>query len=480
MEYNQDCTCNTLGILDDLVASSDKTASAIFSGGIYVEKNILVKEICTDYIETDKLKVFDTMSVQNNIKIEGSIIPLESINSSCLGSCSHRWSDFFCIDSTIQNLNVINANITNLNIDNIKISCNINNLPTNSTSDIIYNIDLESIFIFINIDVVEIKTINVKIIINEPDYYNEYHKIIFKQVDNLNITWNINGIDQYSSTNNIQIYEIINNCNLWKIINYNIEDNNLINQLRIDFDSSLNQLSIDFDSSLNQLSMNFDSSLNNLNNIINEAINNFSETTITNNLLFTNLFSKFDNLFDLNKFCNLDIDISASFINYILSKDNIINEKLDKVINHNIILDISYNNLQLHNIILDTSYNNLKINIDTSYNNLKTNIDTSYNDLNLHYNNLLNEYQNTNIVTTSTFYTINEFMVITDNKIINLTSKIKDLHEDMLCQKKFTKKAIESINDQLNTNDESMHHFNEKISKINHKLNKILKYLNLD
>ena len=60
MENNQDFALNRLNVLDESPASSDKSGCAVFSGGINVEKNIICNEICTDFIQTDILKVFDT------------------------------------------------------------------------------------------------------------------------------------------------------------------------------------------------------------------------------------------------------------------------------------------------------------------------------------------------------------------------------------------------------------------------------------
>ena len=195
MDSNQDNACNRLQVLDDSVADSDKSGCAVFAGGINVEKNILTHDLCCDFIKTDMLKVFNSISVQNDIKIEGHIIPIGICNKSSLGTCDNKWNKLYCIESHLQNLNSINANIKNLKIDNLRLSCcNIN--LNNSDQDTSYQIKLEANILLINLNQKDNVIIN--LIIDNPDIKLEYHKIILNQNNNINIFWNIHGNSYFS------------------------------------------------------------------------------------------------------------------------------------------------------------------------------------------------------------------------------------------------------------------------------------------
>jgi hypothetical protein len=216
MDNLQDIGYNRLHILDDTEADKDKSGCAVFEGGINVEKNILAKSICCDNIETEMLKIFNNLIIQNNIKIGRDIIPIHQYNSCTIGNKINKWQKIYCVEGLYSNIisNTINTNNLNVNIyrPSTKIIL-INNLINNCI-----NINLDNIFIYIIIENIEHQTI--KLILDKPICKNEYHKIILKQ-NNCNIKININNI---CCDDIIQIYEIISfDGVIWFIIpNFNI------------------------------------------------------------------------------------------------------------------------------------------------------------------------------------------------------------------------------------------------------------------
>ena len=131
MDYNQDCAFNRIQILDETVANSDKAGCAIFNGGINVNKNIYTKEINADYIEAKKIKVFDSIGIQNDIKIEGSIFPIDKYGKSSLGSSTNKWNKLFLIDGNIQTIHSHNINTKNIKIENQKLVASIIEITNN-------------------------------------------------------------------------------------------------------------------------------------------------------------------------------------------------------------------------------------------------------------------------------------------------------------------------------------------------------------
>ena len=296
MENNQDYALNRLNVLDESPASSDKSGCAVFSGGINVEKNIICNEICTDFIQTDILKVFDTLVVQKNIKVDGSVLPIETCNFSNLGSNSNKWNKLFAVESNIQNLNTINGIIKNLKIENIKIMTTCITLLNNNI-DISYNINLDTNIIYINSD--QISNNNIILNVPNPEILYENHKIVYKQISNCPVQWNIPNNPIFTSNSNNQIIELI--CveiNKWKIINYINDYTNVLS--------------------------NIDLSINNIkSNIV--SINN----TICNQELSINQLSgKVDFLINLG---NINIDISTSLIEQLIDDNINISQRQDNI-----------------------------------------------------------------------------------------------------------------------------------------------------
>jgi hypothetical protein len=231
MDCNQDCAFNSIHILDDTPATIEKTGCAVFDGGINVNKNINTKELSADYIETKKIKVFESMGIQNDIKIEGSIIPIDPCNKSSLGLNTNKWSQLYLIDGHIQKINSHNINVKNIKIENQRIIVSNINITNNYQFNSEYLITLDSSIIFINIDTIPRYRYGCKIILRLPNsnINYQYHKIILNQKNNYKIEWIIPGNDKFISCENNQIYEILNINDIlenainykWKIINYN-------------------------------------------------------------------------------------------------------------------------------------------------------------------------------------------------------------------------------------------------------------------
>jgi predicted nucleic acid-binding Zn-ribbon protein len=226
MDYNQDCAFNRIHILDDTPANNENNGCAVFDGGINVNKNIHTKDLCSDYIETSKLKVFGSIGIQQDIRIEGSIYPIDGTCTSTLGSTSNKWDNLYLINGNIQTLNANTINIKNINIQNQFLIGSIINIPETYTHNVEYFINLDSSIIYINVPKIICYNKYSNIIITLPtsnvDY--EYHKIVLTQCHNYNIKWNIPGNITFISYNNNQIYEILNIPNLkWKLTTYNSE-----------------------------------------------------------------------------------------------------------------------------------------------------------------------------------------------------------------------------------------------------------------
>ena len=233
MDYNQDCAFNRIHILDETIANSDKAGCAIFNGGINVNKNIYTKEINADYIQVKKIKVLDSIGIQNDIKIEGSIYPIDNISKSSLGSSTNKWNKLYLIDGNIQTIHSHNINTKNIKIENQKIVASIIDIPNSYQFNSNFTIDLDNSIIYINVNIQSNQcdyTSNNYIIIELPcsDINYEYHKIVLNQKSNYKIKWLIPGNESFISCNNNQIYEILNIDDIgWRLTKYNelLKDN---------------------------------------------------------------------------------------------------------------------------------------------------------------------------------------------------------------------------------------------------------------
>ena len=276
MDYNQDCAFNRIHILDDTPANNENSACAIFDGGINVNKNIYTTDILAKYIETDKLKVYGSVGIKNDIKIEGSIYPIINcenpnkdnlsslgsakniwhniyvkeiysdnimindsikieggifpINSCCkslLGTKNNKWENLYSINGTIENLNSNKINVKNVIINNAFLVPSFIIIPETYIFNDEYSINLDSIIIFIDIPILKNYNPCSYILISLPICYVKYayHKIILSQSCNYIIKWKIPGNDIFMCNNKNQIYEILNiTDSKWKVIKYNFKN----------------------------------------------------------------------------------------------------------------------------------------------------------------------------------------------------------------------------------------------------------------
>jgi len=276
MDYNQDCAFNRIHILDDTPANNEKSACAIFDGGINVNKNIYTTDILSKYIETDKLKVYGSVGIKNDIKIEGSIypiincenpnkdnlsslgslknmwnniyvkeiysdniiinnsikieggfLPINSCGKSLLGTKNNKWDDLYSINGTIENLNSNKINIKNVIINNAFFVPSFIIIPETYIFNDEYSINLDSIIIFIDIPILKDYNSSSNILISLPVCCVKYayHKIILSQSCNYIIKWKIPGNDIFMCNNKNQIYEILNiTDSKWKVIKYNFKN----------------------------------------------------------------------------------------------------------------------------------------------------------------------------------------------------------------------------------------------------------------
>jgi hypothetical protein len=275
MDNLQDVAFNQLTILDHSCADHDKSGCAVFAGGINVEKNIIVNEIDTQYLHVKKiLKVHDSIIVQNEIKVDGCIQPIDQLNYSSLGTITNKWHKIYATDVHLQNMNAINVNCKNANIINLNLSNDVINLniAASTTNKIYYVLSIDTIILFINLPLLINDQYEIYIKLNKPIRSNEYHKIIFNQKNNCNIYWNINQEGDITSKLSEQIFEIISINSEWHIIN-NLEHNNLI--------CNFNEINIKIDNLVTNV---------NKNNIkINNLVTNVNQNNIKINNLAANV-----------------------------------------------------------------------------------------------------------------------------------------------------------------------------------------------
>jgi len=276
MDNLQDVAFNQLTILDHSCADHDKSGCAVFAGGINVEKNIIVNEIDTQYLHVKKiLKVHDSIIVQNEIKVDGCIQPIDQLNYSSLGTITNKWHKIYATDVHLQNMNAINVNCKNANIINLNLSNDIINLNiTTTTNKLFYSLTIDSIILFINLPLLINDQYEIYIKLNKPIRSNEYHKIIFNQKNNCNIYWNINQEGDITSKLYQQIFEIISIDSEWQIIN-NLDQINIandINEINIKIDNlvtNVNQNNIKIDNLVKNVKHN-EIKINNIISIINK------------------------------------------------------------------------------------------------------------------------------------------------------------------------------------------------------------------
>lgn len=248
MDHLRDEAFNTLTLLSTIKATCDN-GSAVIHGGLLVKENIISKEIDTCFIECNKGKISDSISVQNNIYTDGSILPLTNVSKASLGSNDKKWNMVNSINIIGQQIQGTNANIKNANIDNLHLcSCTKNLLDTSSNS---FTICLDATINIINLVSSDDVCKDISINIRNPDLgsLNDYKKIIFIQSNENVIKWYINNNRLTSENNNLfQSFDLYNYRGSW--LNVTTENKTLITSLLSRIESLENAI-IDINNRLN-------------------------------------------------------------------------------------------------------------------------------------------------------------------------------------------------------------------------------------
>jgi hypothetical protein len=423
MDYNQDQAFNSLRVLDDTYARSVREACAIFGGGIYVDKNIIACKMEATNIESENVKVSDSLAVQNNIYTDGCIVPLNAYSAAQLGSLALKWNNIYSVNTCTDEITSVNANLKNTFIENIYLTANVCDITDPNLTSSTYDIYLESTINIINLTSTyssdRIVTINIPTAIGSN---NDYKKIIFKQNKCIDIKWSYNTNDYIIVSGLDQVHDFINLDGVWKLVNYNMtnhKNTDDISGILIDqkvMDVSLNELYIDMNT------------LTNYNNFLSGA------------------------------------DISAnSLLDFIDDTDAI---KEDIVVMKASLLNMTTNITSL-NINLSTTNTDL----------LQANSQISDLSLNLNINNATVALFKT--VVNTTFQNINTSLLTYDSKICNLNLKMCEMSLDIKKMKEFSDILDKRVCDHIANTDCKMSLMNDKISHINDTLNTILSRLNL-
>lgn len=428
MENNQDQAFNRIHILDDSGADDGQNGCAVFNGGINVNKNIQCCDLDTNMINAQNAKIYNTLSVQNNIYTDGDILPLTKYSSSSLGSNNQKWNSINGINANIQQLNVVNSTIKNSTIDNILLSSSITNINDNATNNITYSFCLDSVIVIINLvseyDIDKIITMNIP----NPmiGTKNNYHKIIFNQNISNNVKWSFNTNKNISSTKPNQIFDLINTDGIWKIIDY----------------GQLTEENTDSIIELQTKDEQIDLSLCNIN-------------------------EKLDTLINYNQFLTDENTEDISLLDFINK-----NDELQSTVNVN-----KHNIETLNNTItaLNTNLANAIISIDTN----NTAVQSDIVDLSLNFNVIDCTIENLKILTNSTFQNINSLMIANDTKIASLSLRVSEITLESKRTREMTDIIDKRLCDFIHSNDSKQTFLNDKMTHINEKVNTVMKYLNL-
>jgi hypothetical protein len=295
MDYNQDFAINRLHVLDDTNVTCDKNACAVFNGGIYVEKDIhaanihirnfknsYISSTCADIslsnIDTANIKsantkflyadtldainvdissadiktayiineyvdvldarlaninsgIFQRIDVSagnfNEINVSKGIYPSDIFTTATIGSEKNKWNSIYARNGNFQFTYSDTCYLKNLTYENlITIPC-IQNITNTFNPHNDWVVQLDKDIILINIYDIPAYTSNslITIKIPESNINYEHHKIILSQIitrsNKYKIHWVIPGNPDFISDHSIQSFEIINLPHTgWKLIKY--------------------------------------------------------------------------------------------------------------------------------------------------------------------------------------------------------------------------------------------------------------------
>lgn len=415
MESIQDETFNTITVLNS-EDSNINSGCAVFNGGIYVDKNIISKQLCTNYIETDQLKVFKDLNVKNNISLCGSIKPLNDLSNSNIGSITNKFNELHCVDNLSSNIRT--NNLISKNTTTTYFYPNLNNIDLILTTDTSHNLTLNTSYINIDVDFSN-ENLNLELNIPDPPIgtINNFLRVNLKSNVIATVIWNYNTKTYTINNSCTQILEFYNTDGTWKLID--LTNNNYTDKI-----SSMESNQIKFDSSLND---------------INSQINFLTET---NNFLQINNGENSYNIMEfVNKNADLETDISTLTGQVETLQSNLESDKIDLA-------------------SLTTRFQEFK----TAQESLSLGNSTDFEDLNSNYTTFKS-------VVNNTFKNINKFMADTSIDIASLKQKDLDLQTEINNLKNNIDLIDKKLNSHIGLSNNKFQIIQEDIKNISCKVN---------
>jgi hypothetical protein len=433
MEQNQDSTTNKLIVLDDTIATSND-GCATFNGGILVEKNVYACDICAIGAEVSSLKVLDSMSVKNTLHANGNIVPASTMNTSTVGSITHKFENMYSLGADIHTVKSSHIDSTDAKLTNIQTIYDVLDISENTSSDVSFNVCLATFGIYITVKTLS-ENKNIELIVPAPAVPYQTHFINLKQNNNASITWTINGVKRVSKDNN-QIIHLQGNATAplkWT-------------------DAYSDSNSHTLTSAMNAGFANIDTSFNSLKTSL--------ETIEQHDTSLNALQASFDFLTELNAFASLDAAGDMSITNYIEN----------------------HTETQEHLTSLDNSISTLSNTINsqaTTLQNLSTSVTLHNTKVDLSSNKLRTDHETLKALTNNTFTTVNTFMGTTNATLDCLKSEIATLKTEVAYLKTQSNSTALTLNDVNKTMERNVNFLNARQIDINKNVNTILKYLNL-
>lgn len=401
MESSQEQSCYTLQVM------SENRDALNVTGGITSE--ITTSKIgCYQLIETDIIRVFEDLILKRDLKMSGSIIPLNDYGNSYVGT----------LDKKINTVNTINVNSAHINTKNVNTKNldftyfypKITNYKLEITQDTSYNLVLDSSYINIDISFNTVG-LNLDIYIPKPFMSTSNNFVRINMTSNVcgNVNWNVNDKNYTFSDCNLQILELYNTSTQWV----------LINLTNYNFESKINNLEIS-------------------NNLIDLSLNDLN--------------TKVEFLTETNNFLNINNGENTYNIMEFVDKNDELKTEIDNLGSNLETLDNKVENERLKLASLETNFNDFKTNQELINSSNTLNIEGT--------NNTIIQFKK---ITNDSFQLVNNHLVKTDADIAELKQwdkvteleikKIKD-NIDYLDKKlsnhiSSTNKKITSINDTL-------------------------------